>query len=209
MKFQVFDLGLIKYRPALEFQKQVFEKVRDGKLAHALILCRHNPVITLGRLAKRTNILASAEDLKQKGIELIETERGGDVTYHGPGQLTAYPVFNLNKLKKDIHFFLRNLEGRISSTLNVLGIPAISRKGFTGVWVGESKIASIGIAVKNWVTFHGLALNVKAGDLTNFSLIRACGMDIMMTSVESELKKTVRMERVKEILIKEMRKWPK
>jgi lipoate-protein ligase B len=183
--------------------------VRDGKIGHALLLCRHKPVITFSRSAERENVLVSNEDLRSKGIELIETDRGGDVTYHGPGQLTVYPVFNLNKLKKDIHLYLRNLEGRIIATLKVLGIPAIAREGLTGVWVGERKIASIGIGVKNWITYHGFTLNVKAEDLDNFSLIRACGMDIMMTSVESESGKGIRIELVKDILIKEMQRWPK
>ncbi|MCX5710556.1 MAG: lipoyl(octanoyl) transferase LipB [Candidatus Omnitrophica bacterium] len=209
MKFQIFDLGLIGFRPAWEFQKQLFDRVKNGKINHGLIICRHKSVITLGRNASRKNILVTEEELKKRGIDLFEIERGGDVTYHGPGQLTVYPVFNLDKIKKDIHLFLRNLEGRISAALNILEIPAVTRKNLTGVWVNDKKIASIGIAVKNWITFHGFTLNVKSDDLKNFSLIRPCGMDIMMTSVEGELGKEVNFKRVKELLIKEMQKWPK
>ncbi|MCX5709252.1 MAG: lipoyl(octanoyl) transferase LipB [Candidatus Omnitrophica bacterium] len=209
MKFQIFDLGLIDFRPALEFQKQLFERVKNGKISHGLILCRHKPVITLGRNAPRKNILVPEEELKKRGIDLFEIERGGDVTYHGPGQLTVYPIFNLDKIKKDIHLFLRNLEERIGAALNILEIPAVTRENLTGVWVNDKKIASIGIAVRNWVTFHGFTLNVKSDDLKNFSLIRPCGMDIMMTSVEDELGRKVNFKRVKELLIKEMQKWPK
>jgi len=209
MKFQIFDLGLIDFRPALEFQKQLFERVKNGKMNHGLILCRHNPVVTLGRNAPRKNILVSEEELRKRKIDLFEIERGGDVTYHGPGQLTVYPVFNLNKIKRDIHLFLRNLEKRISATLGILEIPAVTRENLTGVWVNDKKIASIGIAVRSWVTFHGFTLNVKSDDLKNFSLIRPCGMDIMMTSVEDELGREVNFKRVRELLIKEMQKWPK
>jgi lipoate-protein ligase B len=209
MRFQVYDLGLIEFRPAGEFQRQLVQKIKEGRAGHSLILCRHRPVITFGRSANRANILATSEELNAKGIELAETERGGDVTYHGPGQLTVYPVFDLNNIKKDIHLFLRNLEGRITSVLEILGIPAVRREGLTGAWVGKKKIASIGIAVKNWITYHGFALNVWEDDLRNFSLIRPCGMDIIMTSIESESKRLIPMTRIKDILIKEMYRWPR
>jgi len=193
MDLKIVDLGLVNFDAAWVKQKELFQEVKSGSLDKALLICRHYPVITAGRGAKRANILASEEELRSKGIAVYEVERGGDVTYHGPGQLTIYPVFNLNYLKKDIHWFLRHLEGIIISGLNYFGIPADRREGLTGVWVGKKKISSIGIAIRNWITFHGLSINIKQEDLVNFSLIRPCGMDIILTSMESEIGSAVDM----------------
>ncbi|MCX5696138.1 MAG: lipoyl(octanoyl) transferase LipB [Candidatus Omnitrophica bacterium] len=187
MALKIIDLGLVSFPEAYALQRELFQEVKSGVLDKVLVICRHYPVITCGRSAKKSNITVSVEELKNKGITIYDVERGGDVTYHGPGQLTVYPVFNLNYLKKDINWFLRFLEGLIISALSECGIKGKRRLGLTGVWVGERKIASIGIAVRNWITFHGLSINIKRDDLANFSLIRPCGMDIMITSVESEL----------------------
>ncbi len=197
MDLKIIDLGLINFSDAWVKQKALFQEVKTGSLDKALLICRHYPVITLGRGAKKTNILASEEELKKKGVAVYEVERGGDVTYHGPGQLTVYPVFNLNYLKKDIHWFLRYLEGIIIATLSDFGIPGERQQGLTGVWVRKKKIASIGIAIRNWITFHGLSINIKQEDLANFSLIRPCGMDIIVTSMESENKAIINIEQVK------------
>jgi lipoate-protein ligase B len=186
MDLKIIDLGLVSFQEAYLLQKELFREVKTGVLDKALVVCRHYPVITCGRGAKRSNIIASPDELKNKGIAVYEVERGGDVTYHGPGQLTIYPVFNLSYFKKDINWFLRYLEGLIISSLNEFGVKGERRAGLTGVWVGERKIASIGIAIRNWITFHGLSVNIKRDDLANFSLIRPCGMDIMITSLESE-----------------------
>jgi lipoate-protein ligase B len=186
MDLKIVDLGLVDFNDAWVKQGELFQEVKSGSLDNALLICRHYPVITFGRCAKKVNILASEDELKNKGIAVYEIERGGDVTYHGPGQLTIYPIFNLNYLKKDIHWFLRFLEGVTISVLNDFGIPAERYKDLTGVWIGKKKVASIGIAVRNWITFHGLSINIKQDDLANFSLIRPCGMDIMLTSVERE-----------------------
>lgn len=218
MEFKVFDLGLIDFRVAEEFQKKVFAEVKNGFLESGLIFCQHYPVITLGRSAKKENILISEQKLKRR-IQVYQTQRGGDVTYHGPGQLMVYPIFNLKYLKKDVHWFLRQLEEVVISFLSDFGIKAERRMGLTGVWVNpvrsncseemaatsngvnEKKIASIGIAIKNWITFHGLSLNVKKEDLDNFGLIRPCGMDIEMTSLESVLNRSVEINKVKDNLI--------
>ncbi len=204
MQFKTFDLGLVDFKESCQFQKEIFQQVKGGLLKSAVILCQHYPVITTGRLVDKNNILVSEEELQKRGIGFCKTERGGSVTYHGPGQLMIYPVFNLNYFKKDIRLFLRNLEYTVISLLNTLGIDAETRPGLTGAWLGEKKISSIGIAIKNWITYHGLAVNIKKGDLANFSLIRPCGMDIIMTSAESALNKEVSIENIKEILI---RRW--
>lgn len=187
MQIKVLDLGLTDYFSAWETQKDIFQEVRQGRLESALILCQHRPVITLGRLAKRENIRFSEEQLKQKGIEMFAVERGGDVTYHGPGQIVAYPIFNLSLFKKDIHYFLRKLEEVILVFLSDFGISGLRKAGLTGVWIGEKKIASLGISVRNWITFHGLSINIRKDDLENFHMIRPCGMDIEITSLESLL----------------------
>ena len=194
MDLKIVDLGLVDFKDAWVKQKELFQDVLAGNLEKALVICRHQPVITLGRSAKKVNILVSREDLKSKGIAIYEVERGGDVTYHGPGQLTIYPIFNLNHMKKDIHWFLRYLEGLIIRGLNDFGVKGQRRRGLTGVWVKERKIAAIGIAIKNWISFYGLSVNIKQDDLTNFSLIRPCGLDIMVTSIESESNKAISIE---------------
>lgn len=201
MHLKVVDLGLVDFKDAWRKQKELFSEVKNGLLNAAVITCCHYPVITLGRSADRKNILVTQEELQRKGIGLYEIERGGDVTYHGPGQLTVYPIFNLNYFKKDIHWFLRYLENLIILCLDDFGIKSEQVKGLTGVWIGERKIASIGIAVKNWISFHGLSINIKKDDLTNFYLIKPCGMDIMVTSVESEVKSAVSIEKLKENFI--------
>jgi lipoate-protein ligase B len=204
MPFKIFDLGVINFQKAEQFQKEVFKAVKNNFLKSALILCQHYPVITLGRQAKKLNIKASGEELKKKGIPLYGIERGGDVTYHGPGQLMVYPILNLTYLRRDISLFLRMLEELAMQVLSDFGIFSQRRPGLTGVWVGERKIASIGIAIRNWITYYGLAINIKKDDLSNFSLIRPCGMDIMMTSLESVLGEEVSVDSVKEILIRRL-----
>ena len=206
MDFKILDLGLIDYQKAREFQKEAFEQVKNGRLNAALLICSHYPVITLGRLPQDKNILVSRQELNSRGIGVYETQRGGDITYHGPGQLTAYPVFNLEFLKKDIRWFLRKLEGIIIGCLSDFGINAHSRPGLTGAWVDKFKVASVGIAIKNWITFHGLSINIRKNDLDNFNLIRPCGMDITMAALESYCVENIDMQCVKRSLIQEFRR---
>ncbi len=200
MRFVISDLGLIDFGKAWYIQREAHREVRDNSSLNRLFFCRHYPVITLGRLARQDNILITEEQLKEKGISCYRIERAGDVTYHGPGQLTAYPVFNLNYFKKDIRWFLRQLEEVVIRLLSDFKIIAARKPGLTGVWVGEDKITSIGITVKNWVTYHGISTVVKKADLDNFGLIRPCGMDIGITSLETVLAKDIAMEEVKEKL---------
>lgn len=201
MEFKIFDLGLIDFQKAWQFQKEIFQKVRNNYFTVALVLCQHYPVITVGRLGKKENIKTSLNELKNRSIHIYEIERGGDITYHGPGQLIAYPIFNLNYLKKDIHLFLRKLEEVVIDFLSDFGIKGLRHSGLTGVWIDKQKIASIGIAIKNWITFHGVSINIKKEDLVNFQLIKPCGMDIEMTSLETILKKDIGIDEIKKNFI--------
>jgi len=205
MEFKLFDLGLVDFKQAWQTQKDLFLQVKTGAIESALVVCRHYPVITLGRRSKRENILAPDSELALKGIQVCEIERGGEVTYHGPGQLVAYPVFNLSLLKKDIHWFLRQLEEIVINFLSGFGINCQRRAGFTGVWLGNQKICSIGIAIRNWIAFHGLSINIKKGDLGNFKLIRPCGIDVEMTSLETLLGREIRIEDAQESLLHSFR----
>jgi lipoate-protein ligase B len=202
MENRIVDLGLVEYVQALGFQKEIFGEVKNGSLKSALIFCRHYPVFTLGRQAKNENLKVSRDLLSGRGIPVHHVERGGDITYHGPGQLVVYPVLNLDLFKRDLHYFLRKLESTVIGVLSEFGINGSSRKDLTGVWVGRSKISSIGIAVKNWISFHGLALNVKKDDLGNFSLIRPCGMDIEMVSMETILGREISFSDVQKTFIR-------
>lgn len=209
MQYRVFDLGLVDYQESLEFQRLIFQEILDGKFNAGLILCRHYPVITLGRRAVRGNILAPEEELRRQNIPLVKVERGGDVTYHGPGQLVAYPLVDLQFLKKDIHWFLRCLEGLIIDLLAGYGVSGQRKPGLTGVWVEEGKIASIGIAIRKWISFHGISLNLKSDDLAGFELIRPCGMDIRMTCLEGLLGRLPQEQEIKKNLAEQFSKFLK
>lgn len=201
MDFKIFNLGLVDFKKAWQFQKEIFTEIKSHNIDSALIICRHYPVITIGRQGREENIRVSLSELKKRGIPMYEIERGGDVTYHGPGQLIAYPVFNLNFLKKDIHLFLRQLEGLAIDFLSYFGIKGLRYEGLTGVWIGKKKIASIGIAIRNWITFHGLSINIKKEDLDNFGLIKPCGMNIEMTSLETIAADNIEIEKINDILV--------
>lgn len=159
----------------------------SGELAEdVLILLEHPRVITLGRGARESNVIATTEALAGSGVDVHEVERGGDVTYHGPGQLVGYPILDLTGHRQDLHWYLRQLEEVLLQALSDLGISGIRVPGYTGVWVEDRKIASIGVHVTRWVTFHGFALNVCT-DLSDFDLIVPCGIDaVQMTTVERE-----------------------
>jgi len=207
MEFRLFDLGLIDYSAALLFQRNLLAEIRGRGFSAALVVCRHQPVITIGRTGSNGNIKVSASELKIKNIPVYRVERGGDVTYHGPGQMTAYPIFNLGCLKRDLHAYLRQLEGVAIALCSDFGVRASRRPPLTGVWVGEDKIASIGISVKNWFTYHGISINIKKRGMENFNLIRPCGMDISMTSLETVTQQHVSWEAAKERLIGRFREF--
>ncbi len=183
----VTDLGLMPYGEALTLQRDVARaRIAGGIAEDVLLLVEHPPVVTLGRTAKQQHLVASPELLSVRGVELFEVERGGDVTFHGPGQLVGYPIIDLKRHRKDLHWYLRTLEEALIRALGTLGIQAERRAGLTGVWTNGRKIASIGVHARDWVTWHGFALNVTT-DLSYFGLIVPCGIDgVEMTSVERE-----------------------
>jgi lipoyl(octanoyl) transferase len=189
-RLAIADLGTMPYGAALERQRSLAEDRIAGRIADdLLLLVEHPPVVTLGRGARDASLPIAPDLLRRQGIEVFEIERGGDVTYHGPGQLVGYPIFDLGRHRRDLHWFLRQIEEALIAALARLDIPAERREGYTGVWTrGRArKIASIGIHVRQWVTWHGFALNVTT-DLSPFSLIVPCGIpDVVMTSIEKEI----------------------
>lgn len=151
-----------------------------------LLLVEHEPVVTLGRGTRATSLPLAPAELERRGLTVAEVERGGDVTYHGPGQLVGYPILDLREHREDLHWYLRQLEAALIAALDGLGVAAERSPGLTGVWTRGRKIASLGIHVKQWVTFHGFALNVTT-DLRAFDVIVPCGIDgVVMTSVAAE-----------------------
>ena len=184
---EVAQAGVVPYAEALEWQRSLAQARIDGRLANdVLLLLEHPAVVTLGRNSHAGHLLS------RDGVEVFEIERGGDVTFHGPGQLVGYPIIDLTRHTPDLHWYLRTLEQALIDALAALGIPAERNPGYTGVWTGggsrgSRKIASIGIHVKQWVTWHGFALNVTT-DLSEFERMVPCGIPgVEMTSVEREL----------------------
>ena len=184
----VVELGRRPYAPVLELQRALCRARVEGQIAEdLLLLVEHDPVMTMGRSTKASSLPVPPAELPSHGVEVFEIERGGDVTFHGPGQLVGYPIVDLQQLKPDLHWYLRELEGGLIDALATLDIPGQRSQGQTGVWVGPRKIASIGVHVKKWVTLHGFALNVTT-DLKYFDLIVPCGIEgVQMTSVDAEL----------------------
>jgi lipoyl(octanoyl) transferase len=184
----VADLGTMAYGEALHLQRAVARARISGEIAEdVLILVEHPPVVTLGRSSKQQHLLASPALLAARGVELHEVERGGDVTFHGPGQLVGYPIVDLKRHKQDLHWYLRQVEEALIRGVGRLGIAAERSAGLTGVWTGGRKLASIGVHARDWVTWHGFALNVTT-DLSYFDLIVPCGIAaVEMTSVANEL----------------------
>jgi lipoate-protein ligase B len=187
----VQDLGRRGYAEVLELQRSLCRRRMEGDITEdVLLLVEHEPVITLGRGTRAPSLPLPRAELERRGIGVFEVERGGDVTFHGPGQLVGYPILDLRAHREDLHWYLRHLEGALIGALAALGIEAGRNPGLTGVWTRGRKIASIGIHVKQWVTYHGFALNVST-DLDYFDLIIPCGIQgVVMTSVAQELGRT-------------------
>lgn len=182
----LLSLGRTEYGRALELQRELCRLRAEDQIPDVLLLLEHAPVITLGRSAKASNLLVGEAELARRGVTLYRIERGGDVTFHGPGQLVGYPVFKLEAGLAGVRRFVERIEAALVTALAELGVKSELRPGHVGVWCEERKIASIGIAVKHRVTFHGFALNV-AVDLGFFRLMNPCGMPgVVMTSVCSE-----------------------
>jgi lipoyl(octanoyl) transferase len=183
---QVRDLGRVGYAEAFALQQSLVERRKRGEIPDQLLFVEHPPVVTLGRNAHEENVLASPELLERAGIELHRTDRGGDVTFHGPGQIVGYPVFDLREWKRDVVAYVRGIEEVLMGALAQFAIDARRRAGATGVWVsrpgGPAKIAAIGVHVSRWVTSHGFALNVNT-DLSYFRYIVPCGLTEPVTSM--------------------------
>jgi lipoic acid synthetase len=198
---KIFDWGVLPYGQALKRQMAWVEERIAGSSPDRLVLVEHPPVVTLGRSGGLKDLRISKETLKQKGIDLYTVDRGGMATFHGPGQLVAYPIIKLQT--KDLHQYLYTLLHTVATVLQSYGLEPVFHEGRPGIWVGARKIASIGIAVRRWVTYHGIALNVNA-DLQVFNLIVPCGHPgETITSMALELGKFIDVEEVKHHFIKE------
>ena len=184
---RLVELGRRRYGEVLELQRRLCRERMSGTLAEdLLLLVEHEPVVTLGRSTRESSLPIATGLLESRGLEVFEVERGGDVTLHAPGQLVGYPILDLGGWRRDLHWYLRQLEEVIIQALGEAEIAAERDPGKTGVWTGGKKIASLGIHVKQWVTFHGFALNV-VNDLSLFDLIVPCGIaGVRMTSVAAE-----------------------
>lgn len=194
---EVRRLGRIPYGEALTYQEELVRLRREGEVPDQLLLLEHPPVVTMGTSSQQSHVLLSEVERIQKGIELFEVGRGGDVTYHGPGQLVGYPILCLTPDRKDLHRYLRDLEEVLIRTLASLGIKAAREEGYTGVWAEEGKLAAIGVRVSSgWITSHGFALNIDP-DLDHFSAIVPCGIhDRSVASMAGLLGRPVGLEEV-------------
>ncbi len=194
------DLGVMRYAAAFDLQQRTVAARKAGAVPDVLLLCQHPHAITMGRNGKREHVHASEHLLRQMNVEFHVTDRGGDVTYHGPGQLVGYPILNLAAVRRDVVWYVRQLEEAMIRATADFGIAARRREGYTGVWVdsarGEEKLAAIGVHLSRWITSHGFAYNV-ATDLRYFDLIVPCGIaDRRPTSLEQLLNRTVRLNEV-------------
>ena len=203
----VRPLGLLGYQEALDLQKELVERRRRGEIPDQLLLLEHPPVITLGVKTRndRSHIVATPAKLEMEGVEVFETGRGGDVTYHGPGQLVGYPIFDLKPDRCDVHQYVRDLEEALIRAVGTFGISAHRVNGLTGVWVGpegaEEKLAAIGVRISRWITSHGFALNVNTR-LEHFGLIVPCGIsDRGVTSMERLLGRPISMDEVADAVV--------
>jgi lipoyl(octanoyl) transferase len=207
--FLIIDLGLISWNDAYTIQERIVAARKAGAIEDVLLLCEHPHVVTLGRNGKRENLLASESVLRQKGVKLHETNRGGDITYHGPGQIVGYPILDLAAIRRDVHWYVRTLEEVMIRAAADFDLTAYRVSGKTGIWVepksppgaAEEKLAAIGVHISRWVTSHGFAFNV-ATDLRFFDLMIPCGIaDRKATSLEKLLNRAVALAEVKPRLI--------
>ncbi|WP_225919350.1 lipoyl(octanoyl) transferase LipB [Actomonas aquatica] len=208
---QSIDWGRTAYPEATERQKQLVADRIEGRIPDTLVFTEHDPVYTIGlRTGADAHVLWDPAQLERQGITIVPTNRGGDITYHGPGQVVGYPIVDLSAVK-DLHAYLRFLEEVMIRAVGTLGLAATRRNGLTGIWVGTRKIAAIGVAVRRWVAYHGFALNV-APDLNHFSGIVPCGIaptEGTVTSLAQELPTAPSMAEVREVLFAEFNAlWP-
>lgn len=196
-----FRMGLVAYEDALRLQNRLVQARIEEKIKDLLLILQHPPVITIGKSGKRENILVPQEILQQKGVKAIYTDRGGDVTFHGPGQLILYPILNLRQFGLSVQDYVWRLEETVIRLLDHFGIKGERIEKWRGVWVKGEKIASLGIHLSHWVSKHGLALNVHP-DLNYFDLINPCGTGRRATSLAKILKEELAMEMIEELIVK-------
>ena len=197
----ILDLGRIEYEECYRVQKDLVRKRRLGEIGDSLIFAEHNEVFTIGRTGEMDNVLVPNDMLLSSGLNVLRVDRGGDITFHGPGQLVIYPIINLKDAGKDLHSHLRSLEESAIRFLNDYSIHGERIEKKTGVWVSGKKVASVGVGASNWVTFHGLSVNINC-DLTFFSMINPCGIkDVEMTSLERIKGCRIRMEEAKKSIL--------
>jgi lipoyl(octanoyl) transferase len=197
---EVLDLARLSYTDALQVQLEVLQAVQEGRRPNTLIFVEHNPVLTLGANFHEENLLSTPDEYRSRGIEVLPTDRGGDVTYHGPGQLVIYPIFDVSRLGKDLHKWLRDLEQTMIRCVEIFGLQARRFPPHTGVWIEARKVAAIGIKVKRWVSMHGIALNC-ANDLSVYDTFVPCGIrDYGVTSLSEELGRTVPISEAKPVV---------
>jgi lipoyl(octanoyl) transferase len=193
------DLGRLRYADAWDLQKQLVEQRQKGEIPDQLLFVEHSPVVTMGRNGKEENLLASPELLERAGIDFFEINRGGDVTFHGPGQIVGYPIFDLREWKRDVRAYVQAIEQVLIDTLDDFGISSERNDGAIGVWTEKGKVAAIGVHISRWVTSHGFALNVDT-DLSYFRYIVPCGLSRPVTNLrelgcdaeKSEVKRRLR-----------------
>lgn len=195
------DCGQMPYGRAWALQRAVVSARQEDRIPDVLLFAEHPPVITVGRAGRASNILAPRDALTARGVEVYDIERGGDVTYHGPGQLVGYPILNLRALDEDVVRYVRLLEAAMIATVGAWGIAADRVRGYPGVWVEDAKIAAIGVAVKRKVTMHGFALNVDP-DLSYFDLINPCGLGRPVTSMARLLGRPVSVGEVRPAVVR-------
>ena len=201
----VLDIGYRAYRPVWEFQRQLQQERIQNRIPDTLILVEHPPVYTIGKNGSAQNVIATPQFLQQQGIEVIHVDRGGDVTYHGPGQLVGYPIFNLHQHRESVSWYMRQLEEVFIRALRHWHIAAERKQGYPGVWIGEEKIVALGVRISHWVTMHGFALNV-CPNLSHFQGIIPCGLAHKgVTSMEKELKRKVTLSEVKPVVVEKFR----
>ncbi len=194
------QLHVVTYENGLTLQQRLVDMRQRDEIADQLLLLEHPPVITLGRGGDRSNLLASPDALRQQGVRFFETTRGGDITYHGPGQIVGYPILHLGEGRRDVRKYVTNLEEVLIRTVAEYGITATREEGKRGIWVGPEKIAAIGVRISKWVTSHGWALNVST-NLDHFRMITPCGLQgTGVTSIEREIGRTVPLEEVRQVL---------
>ena len=199
---QIRDCGIADYRQILQMQQLLREKRQQNEIPNTVLIVEHPAVITLGARQSSNRLLVNRKDLEQKQIDVVEVRRGGGTTAHNPGQLVFYPILNLQKTEFGINEYIRELEAIGMELLEQLDVQSTRRKGTPGLWIGERKIASIGVRVSKFITYHGMAINIQ-NDLSIFDYIVPCGLDnVEITSVLKETGKQRPMKRIKQILTK-------